>query len=340
MFNNIDSLKPRDDVLKLFEYAKSLLDLHQDNNVDFWRNMDATALEVWLREDHPDKAHVLDSRVGLTDLRELLSRHLTKMRCAAEWVHRIFEVSIYEPKPSPDYFTQFSGLCDDYPELLRDAYLHYGLAQAVQTLMIRWYLQPKASALAGVKRGLPYTFIKASDNEALARLLSARWATGDRFYADRDLLHPIIGDVTNERKVLLFAKLKELGGDPHSLVSANASPVIEQGPRTSRLAETFSNGNLRLPISASSEYLELVRSRVAVLYLLETGALFVEYPWHRFGSGQCRLQHDHDVVGGTLSVNMQCPVERRDEIDEIGRHFKEAIVELPELRANRLKVPA
>ncbi|MGB8416797.1 hypothetical protein [Paraburkholderia sp.] len=119
MFNNIDSLKPRDDVLKLFECAKSLLDLHQDNNVDFWQNMDATALEVWLSEDHPDKARILDSRSGLSDLRELLSRHLAKMRCAAEWVHRIFEVSIPELKPSADYFKLFSDLCDDRPELLR-----------------------------------------------------------------------------------------------------------------------------------------------------------------------------------------------------------------------------
>ncbi|MGB8423115.1 hypothetical protein [Paraburkholderia sp.] len=154
------------------------------------------------------------------------------------------------------------------------------------------------------------------------------------------MLQPIIGDVTNERKVLLFAKLKEWGGDPHSLVSANASPVIEQGPRTSRLTETFSDGNLRLPISASSGYLELVRSRVAVLYLLEAGALFVEYPWHRFGSGQCRLEHDRDAVSGALSVSMQCPVERRDEIDEIGRYHKEYIAELPEWGVNRLKSAA
>ncbi|WP_168790228.1 hypothetical protein [Paraburkholderia aromaticivorans] len=278
MFNHTDSLVPRDDVLKLFENAKALLELHQDNNVEFWQNIDATALEVWLREDHPDKANILNSRAGLSDIRELLSRHLAKMRCAAEWVHRIFEVSIPELKPSPEYSMQFSELCDDYPEFLRDAYIHYGLAQAVQTLMTRWYLQPKAILAAGEKRALPHAFIKASDNEVLTRLLSLRWHAGDRYYADTDLLRPIIGDACCERKVLIFTGLDGWENDPLSLVSDNARTVVEQGPRTSRLTETFSDGLLRLPITSSVGYLDDVRSRVAVLYLFNNGALFVEYP--------------------------------------------------------------
>lgn len=340
MFNDTAPLVPRDDILKLFESAKALLELHQDNNVEFWQNIDATALEVWLREDHPDKADILNSRAGLSDIRKLLSRHLAKMRCAAEWVHRIFEVRIPELKPSPDYFTQFSELCDDYPELLRDAYIHYGLAQAVQTLITRWYLQPKASRAAGEKRALPHTFIKASDNEALTRLLSLRWTAGDRYYADTDLLRPIIGDACRERKVLIFTRLDGWENDPLSLVSDNARTVVEQGPRTSRLTETFSDGLLRLPITSSVGYLDDVRSRVAVLYLFNSGALFVEYAWNRFGAGHQRLKQAYELFDGSLPTQgTQFPIEQRDEVDEIGIYFKESVRNLSEWGVKALSEP-
>lgn len=301
--------------------------------------MDSTTLEVWLRQDHRDKADILNSRICLSQLRELLTRHLAKMRCAAEWVHQIFEEDIAYPKPNSYYFKGFSELCDEYPELLRDAYIHQGLARAVQTFMIRWYLQPIVTGQAGMSRSLPYTFIKASDNETVAQLLSFQWASGRRFYVDADLLTTVIGETTRERTVLLVSRPEHSEDNLQPLVSANASPVIEQGPRTSRLTETFSDGNLRLPISASSSYLEDVRSHVAVLYLLKTGALFVEYPWCRFGSGHWRLEHERDVVSGTLPLNIHYPTERRDEIDDIHGFFVQNIFKLAEWEAKTLKLP-
>ncbi|TDY22108.1 hypothetical protein B0G81_2394 [Paraburkholderia sp. BL6665CI2N2] len=341
MFTNTDSLLPRDDVVKFFEDAKTLLELRQDNNVEFWQNMDATALEIWLREDHPDKADTLNSRICLSALRELLSRHLAKMRCAAEWVHRIFEVSISELKSHPDYFILFSELCDDHPELLRDAYIHYGLAQAVQTLMARWYLQPKAEPLAGAKRALPHTFVKASDNEALARLLSRRWTSGDRFYADRDLLRPVVGDACTERKVLIFTRLKESENDSLSLAFDRARTVIEQGPRTSRLTETFADGLLRLPLTSSAGYLEHVRSRVAVLYLFDDRALFVEYPWNRSGTGHQRLAHAYSIGDKALPVQgTDYPVEQYDEVDTLFGWQQVYVPELPEWAAKALAGPS
>lgn len=341
MFKNTDSLAPQDEVLKLFQYAKWLLERHQDNNVEFWQNIDATALEVWLREDHPDKASILNSRAGLSDIRELLSRHLAKMRCAAEWTHRIFEVDTPELQPNHSYFPQFSALCDDYPKLIRDAYIHCGLGEAVQTFMTRWYVKPKVSLAAGEKRALPHALIKASDNEALTRLLSLRWDAGERFYADRDLLRPIIGDASSERQVLIFVRLDEWENAPLSLVSDNAGTVVEQGPRTSRLTETFSDGLLRLPLTSSGGYLDGVRSRVAVLYLFNCGALFVEYPWNRFGAGHSRLEQAYELFGGKLPTQgTQFPIEQRDEVDEIGLYFKESVRKLSEWGVKALSEPA
>jgi hypothetical protein len=106
--------------------------------------------------------------------------------------------------------------------------------------------------------------------------------------------------------------------------------VIEKGTSTERLIETFSDGLLRLSILGSSEYLELVRSRIAVLYLLDTGALFVEYPWHRFGSGQRRLDQPHAIASGQLPVEgAQYPVERRDDMAVAVNWIGERITELP-----------
>jgi hypothetical protein len=342
MFNCINFSAPHDDVLRLFEYAKSLLDLHQDKGVEFWRNIDETALEVWVREDHADKSKLLDSRDTLTDLRELLSRHLAKMRCAAEWVHRIIEVSGNSHlKPDGNYRPPFWSLCHDYPALIRDCYRHEDLPHSILTLMDRWYLPLPSSDAAGVKQFLQHTLIKTSDSEPLARFLKEPWLAGNRFYVDRDLLQPIIGNATNERKVLIIPRLKEWQESPHALTSANATPVIEKGMSTGRLVETFSDGLLRLSILGSSEYLELVRSRIAVLYLLDTGALFVEYPWHRFGSGQRRLDQLYAIASGQLPVEgAQYPVEPRDEMEVALNWIGERITELPKWNTDTLKTPA
>jgi hypothetical protein len=182
----------------------------------------------------------------------------------------------------------------------------------------------------GATQFLQHTFIKTSDSEPLARFLAEPWLAGNRFYVDRDLLQSIIGNATNERKVLIIPRLKEWQESPHALTSANAAPVIEKGASTGRLVETFSDGLLRLSILGSIEYLELVRSRIAVLYLLDTGALFVEYPWHRFGSGQRRLDQRYDIASGQLpDEGTQYTVERRDEIEVALNWSRERIIELP-----------
>jgi hypothetical protein len=340
MFTNTESPVPQDDVLVLFDYAKTLLDLHQDDNVEFWRSVDTTALEVWLREDHPDKAALMNSRVALSDLRELLSLHLAKMRCAAEWTHRKFEVDAPYLKPDQHYWCDFSELCRDYPELLRDAYIHRGLARAVHALMARWYLRPGAAQVPGAKQTLPHTFIKATDNEALARLLSAHWSAGDRFYADRDLLHPIIGDTCRERKVLIFSQPQQWANAPLSLVSSTSRTVVEQSPTASRLTETFANGLLRLPLIRSSEYLEYVRSHVAVLYLFEGGALFVEYRWNRHGVGGQRKRQAYAISGGTLHAQeINCPIEQLDEVDSLHQWRQVTVRELPAWGVRALSSP-
>jgi hypothetical protein len=225
--------------------------------------------------------------------------------------------------------------------LIRDCYRHEDLPHAILTLMNRWYLPSPSGDAVGATQFLQHTFIKTSDSEPLARFLAEPWLAGNRFYVDRDLLQPIIGNATNERKVLIIPRLKEWQESPHALTSANATPVIEKGTSTGRLVKTFSDGLLRLSILGSIEYLEFVRSRIAVLYLLDTGALFVEYPWHRFGSGQRRLDQLYAIASGQLPVEgAQYPVEPRDEMEVALNWIGKRITELPKWHTDTLKTPA
>ncbi|MGF6770638.1 hypothetical protein P3T18_003117 [Paraburkholderia sp. GAS199] len=337
MFHHPDASAPYDDILRLFEYAKLLLDLHQDKGVEFWRNIDETALEIWIREDNADISKLLDSRAALYDLRQLLSMHLAKMRCAAEWIHRIIvENSNEHMMPDYRYSPRFGSLYHDHPELIRDCYQHADLPQAILMLLNRWYFPPLSKDSVACTQFLPHSIIKTADNDALASFLAEDWFAGDRFQVDRDLLKTIIGNASNERQILVIPRLKEWESNPLALVSASATPVIEKSRLDSRVTETFAGGLLRLPMSGSHEYLQSVRSRVAVLYLFDTYALFVEYPWNRFGSAYTRFQCFYAAAGNTSDSESQYPIEQHDRLDPLRGWFADAITELSRKRIDSL----
>jgi hypothetical protein len=322
------SAEAEDLVRNAMDYVRELIRVNE-GHWNFYRNVNPSILEQWLKDDHPN-LHRCVIRVGAYDaFKEQLLEYCGRLSAATALAEMYFERyswSVPFSLVTPFRFKEYGRETMYEPSSVATEGFFPGVASNIENGRLPCLEELPAMVALLVDRLLRIRHATRHHNAyiALHSILTdcfAKWcdlekvresSVGTAFVMSRRAFSEELFDLTPERYALVMRMPADTSVD--SLVrGARVARYVDSRGGQAKDCLAFSDGKVAIPVLRNEELLLKFRNFIPIVLLVGEEMLLVEYEWNPTAFGSDFIAAIHD---GETEVNGNDAVEGGETVTE------------------------